>query len=383
MPWHVEEDHADCSGWAVVKDSDDSVVGCHDTKQDALDHLAALNANVSERAAMRRTPVRRGFDAVVLNVDRARQALVNGEPEGRVVFEVAIFGEPDTYVPYGATQRQVIDKGAFAAWIAANDFEARPINHFVDHGEIGYGMVSDRLKIGKGIDFEERASGLVVTTLYNLELDEAKNALSRLVFNPTAAQFSFSNNPDEITYRGSDGFEHVKEFPSGVMETSQVAFGAQALTNLVEARNAQGGPKTMTTTARGVSLDELPERLREAWWKNHSGMTWVVECWADDERRAAGWVIAYQDGAYWQVRWSLDEDEALVWDDDTRKEVESAWVPKGGKTAIRTAEGFLRAGTIGGEDAGRIRAAADEALQPHRDLAELYRGMLDTAVAPA
>jgi HK97 family phage prohead protease len=45
MPWHVTDDHPDCAGWAVVKDSDNSVAGCHETKAKAEKQLAALYAN--------------------------------------------------------------------------------------------------------------------------------------------------------------------------------------------------------------------------------------------------------------------------------------------------------------------------------------------------
>lgn len=48
MPWHLESDNSACSGWAVVKDDDGEVVGCHPTKAKALKHLAALNINVKE-----------------------------------------------------------------------------------------------------------------------------------------------------------------------------------------------------------------------------------------------------------------------------------------------------------------------------------------------
>lgn len=43
MPWHIEQDHPECSGFAVVKDEDMEVVGCHRTEAQALDQLAALN----------------------------------------------------------------------------------------------------------------------------------------------------------------------------------------------------------------------------------------------------------------------------------------------------------------------------------------------------
>lgn len=48
MPWHLSDSHPDCSGWAVVKDSDGSLAGCHDTKAEAQAHMAALYANVKE-----------------------------------------------------------------------------------------------------------------------------------------------------------------------------------------------------------------------------------------------------------------------------------------------------------------------------------------------
>jgi predicted Fe-Mo cluster-binding NifX family protein len=48
VPWHLSNSHQGCAGWAVVKDADGSVVGCHKTRDDALRQLAALNINVRE-----------------------------------------------------------------------------------------------------------------------------------------------------------------------------------------------------------------------------------------------------------------------------------------------------------------------------------------------
>ncbi len=48
MPWHISTSAPGCSGFAVVKDSDSKVVGCHPTKAKALAQLAALNINVKE-----------------------------------------------------------------------------------------------------------------------------------------------------------------------------------------------------------------------------------------------------------------------------------------------------------------------------------------------
>lgn len=49
MPYHIgEKGSYDCAGYPVVKDSDNSVVTCHKTLQDAKDHLAALYIHVED-----------------------------------------------------------------------------------------------------------------------------------------------------------------------------------------------------------------------------------------------------------------------------------------------------------------------------------------------
>jgi hypothetical protein len=43
MPWHIEDENPECDGYAVVKDSDGEVEGCHRTRAQAERQLAALN----------------------------------------------------------------------------------------------------------------------------------------------------------------------------------------------------------------------------------------------------------------------------------------------------------------------------------------------------
>lgn len=43
MPWHIEDEHPECEGYAVVKDSDGELEGCHRTRAQAEAQLAALN----------------------------------------------------------------------------------------------------------------------------------------------------------------------------------------------------------------------------------------------------------------------------------------------------------------------------------------------------
>jgi hypothetical protein len=48
MPWHIEANNPGCSGYAVVKDADGEIEGCHRTRGQAERQLAALNIAESE-----------------------------------------------------------------------------------------------------------------------------------------------------------------------------------------------------------------------------------------------------------------------------------------------------------------------------------------------
>ena len=45
MPWHIAHNIQGCSGYAVVKDDDGKIVGCHPTEADAKKQLGALYAS--------------------------------------------------------------------------------------------------------------------------------------------------------------------------------------------------------------------------------------------------------------------------------------------------------------------------------------------------
>lgn len=51
MPWHIETDNPDCAGFAVVKDSNGEVEGCHRTRTQAERQMAALYASEPEARA--------------------------------------------------------------------------------------------------------------------------------------------------------------------------------------------------------------------------------------------------------------------------------------------------------------------------------------------
>ena len=63
MPWHVEEDREDCQGFAVIKDEDGSLAGCHRTEAQADRQLAALYASEENNRAVGDPP------AIVTDID--------------------------------------------------------------------------------------------------------------------------------------------------------------------------------------------------------------------------------------------------------------------------------------------------------------------------
>ena len=42
MPYFITDESPECSGWATIKE-DGEVIGCHDTKQAAIDQMVAVS----------------------------------------------------------------------------------------------------------------------------------------------------------------------------------------------------------------------------------------------------------------------------------------------------------------------------------------------------
>jgi hypothetical protein len=88
MPWHIETANPDCaSGYAVVKDDDGTIEGCHRTRREALAQLAALNIAEAERSAEERQEGYAPNDAMVAE---ARRGLDWRQTYGRGGTEVGV-----------------------------------------------------------------------------------------------------------------------------------------------------------------------------------------------------------------------------------------------------------------------------------------------------
>jgi hypothetical protein len=100
MPWIATDQNPECPDWAVVKEEDLSLVACHDTEEQALAQIAALNAEEAA-AAGAEAPVAasavlssRAADALSTLLDYHRRARVAAvvavEDEIPVVDEAAV-----------------------------------------------------------------------------------------------------------------------------------------------------------------------------------------------------------------------------------------------------------------------------------------------------
>lgn len=85
MPYYITDQNSDCSGWAVEKE-DGEVIGCHTTKQSAIDQMVAVSIAENmepggERSEKRDLP------------DNYRPALAEDVPEGRACGNCYFFDE--------------------------------------------------------------------------------------------------------------------------------------------------------------------------------------------------------------------------------------------------------------------------------------------------
>lgn len=104
MPWHIEPDHPGCDGYAVVKDEDEELEGCHRTEAQAKAQLAALNIaeadDLEEDAALRAAG--EGPDTIILDIDGTLvgRGTVNrqlvADMNGREAEKIVITGRLDT-----------------------------------------------------------------------------------------------------------------------------------------------------------------------------------------------------------------------------------------------------------------------------------------------
>lgn len=99
MPWHIEEDNPDCSGYAVVQDNNGNVMGCHTTREAAQRQVAALYASEADKEKQM-TRLNKTYEV------ESFKALPGEDGAGRFEAIVSVFGNVDF-------QGDVVMPGAF------------------------------------------------------------------------------------------------------------------------------------------------------------------------------------------------------------------------------------------------------------------------------
>ena len=150
MPYFITDSSPDCSGWATVKD-DGEVIGCHTTKQEAIDQMVAVSIaeeiepggeRLKKKNKMKKTDYR-------VLPDNYRPSLSEDVPEGRACGNCVFYIESDVKEFAGGELRAWCEKwddyvnGAYYcnAWQPALEDRAEPnslnVNDFVSWNSSG------------------------------------------------------------------------------------------------------------------------------------------------------------------------------------------------------------------------------------------------------
>jgi hypothetical protein len=130
MPYYITDESPDCSTWAVVKE-DGEQLGCHATKQDAIDQMIALSiAEDIEPGGERKIHYKKKKMKRDLP-DNYRPALAEDVPEGRACGNCFFYNEEivneDRTMAYCEKWEEFVDGGYYCnAWQADEEERAAP-----------------------------------------------------------------------------------------------------------------------------------------------------------------------------------------------------------------------------------------------------------------
>ena len=104
MPYFITDDAEGCSGWATIKE-DGEVIGCHNTKQDAIDQMVAVSIAEDIQVGGERKKKKKPMQYRALP-ENYRSALEDDVPEGRACGNCLFFNEA----------KQITEDGLRKAW---------------------------------------------------------------------------------------------------------------------------------------------------------------------------------------------------------------------------------------------------------------------------
>jgi HK97 family phage prohead protease len=136
MPYYISDQQSDCSGWATVKQESDgsyTSIGCHDTKQDAIDQMVAISISedmepggeVSKRESVGED--RSKMKKIERRTYTVRNVETRQEDDGvmRLSGYAAVFNDPSVPLPFS----ERIAPGAFRKTLSETPDVRLLINH--------------------------------------------------------------------------------------------------------------------------------------------------------------------------------------------------------------------------------------------------------------
>lgn len=240
MPWHTAKDSRCPSDkpWAVVKDSDGSVVACHISEEAAQKQVAALYINVEDAGGKM---LNKSFSAEI------KSLAPEGKPEGTFSAVVAVYGNVDKV-------GDRISDSAFDATLEKWRKSGDPIPIVLAHewndpfAHIGYAM-PDKVKSVPGV-------GLFVEEGHlDIEDNPTAKQVHRLMERRSLKEFSFGYSvPDGGSTKSDDGAYDLSEI--NLFEFGPCLKGVNDETQLLEVKAALHGEE-------GPSLEDRLSRLED------------------------------------------------------------------------------------------------------------------------
>lgn len=210
MPYQITENDDRCPAsepWSVVKQTDNELMGCHASKDDAQDQLAALNANEADdgRSAMGEAPREDLHRSVPFTLTRAKEGGDGLTLEGYA----ATFDSPTLIDSWEGYFNESIQRGAFARVV--RDSRQWPIMQF-DHGR--HPMIGS-IPLGVVRHMREDERGLFVRTRLtdNWLVQPVRDAISAGAVSGMSFRFSVIR----------DKWDHTGDIPLRTLQQVNVA----------------------------------------------------------------------------------------------------------------------------------------------------------------
>ncbi|HEY7823784.1 MAG TPA: HK97 family phage prohead protease [Acidimicrobiia bacterium] len=248
MPYYITDSSADCAGWATLKD-DGEVIGCHNSKQAAIDQMVAVSlAEGIEPGGERMNTMTEALEVRSLDTEPLElRAAVSDDSIGTFAGYAIRYDSPSLPLPF--TER--VARGALTRTLKAKN----DIRMYVNH--------DDRLVLAstrsKTLRLEDREDGLFVEadlpdTSYARDLRAVmeKRVVNTMSFGFSTVRDSWSNDGSERTL--DEIRLHEVSVVTGV--AAYPATTASVRSWLVPAKRAAVDPEELTVAVAKLHAGE-------------------------------------------------------------------------------------------------------------------------------